>query len=163
MIAAQERTNLHWGYPQDTCTRLNNFISLDASRKWFMMSSAVEWPMNDEDRYREHTLFIELSQNLIMMLICPFLEISLKASLKHITYFEEISFGSASWKKGASPWVIKYANFVEPRHNFPTILLSGIIIFSKSTIFREELYEKWLSLTFKAHNISAFRTSSLRT
>ena len=88
---------------------------------------------------------------------------SLKASLKHITYFEGISFGSASWKKGASPWVIKYANFVEPRHNFPTILLSGSIIFSKSTMFWDELYEKWLSLTFKAHNISAFRTLSLRT
>ena len=64
-------------------------------------------------------------------------------------------------KKVASPLVIKYTNFVEPRHNFSTILLSGSIILSKSTIFQYELYEKWLSVTFKAHNISAFRTSSL--
>ena len=48
------------------------------------MSSAVEWPINNEGRYREHKLFIELSQNLISMSICPFSEIWLKASSKHM-------------------------------------------------------------------------------
>ena len=108
--------------------RLHNFISFDTSRKLLMVSSAVEWPIKDEDIYWEHILLIELSQNLITMSICPILEISLKASSKHITHFEVISIRSSSWKNGASSWVVNYANFF-------TILLSGSIILGKSTNF----------------------------
>ena len=142
-----------------TCTRLHNFIPLNASRKLFMIFSIVEWPINNTDRYQEYTLFTELSQNLIMMSICPFLEISLKAS----SYFEAISFRSSSWKKGASPCVIKYANFVGPRLIFPQFCYLEASSSVNQLYFEMICIKKGFQWTFKAHNISAFGKSSLET